>query len=267
METDRRQKKAMERRLPRPRGSAASKAILLVAVVCVGAYFLVPSSQSPPAQLVPVGAQEDYSRRNESIPTATAQPQQQEGGAEGAAAEKVAETPAQAVVEALEELVSLSAKATSDVRGNLGVAQVVTDPSVADWLKDRWQSASDMNGTPIPAIPAKFVIDWETAHADDYTIEGRLSQTDEWKRVTTAESKGDRATSDKHVIDTVNISSEWGKQTLETNVPDLSCNAPVSAVRFVRLLIHKPATRWAPSVWRFEVHGNKIRGCAGKSRR
>ncbi len=58
----------------------------------------------------------------------------------------------------------------SDVRGNLAHATVVTNEAaqvlllllllllfslckmtfVQDWLKDRWQAAADMNGTPLP---------------------------------------------------------------------------------------------------------------------
>jgi hypothetical protein len=36
-------------------------------------------------------------------------------------------------------LVSLGRKVTSDVRGNLGPADVVVTEAVGDWLKDRWQ--------------------------------------------------------------------------------------------------------------------------------
>ena len=51
-----------------------------------------------------------------------------------------------------------------------------------DWLKDRWQAASDMSGTAIPGphnVEINFgrdvrvcsvEIDWETAYAEDYTI-------------------------------------------------------------------------------------------------
>ena len=39
---------------------------------------------------------------------------------------------------------------SSDVRGNLGSSQVIVqDPPGVDWLKDRWQAASDMGGTAI----------------------------------------------------------------------------------------------------------------------
>ena len=39
---------------------------------------------------------------------------------------------------------------TSDVRGNLGpVGVIIQNPPGTDWLKDRWQAASDMGGTAI----------------------------------------------------------------------------------------------------------------------
>ena len=42
---------------------------------------------------------------------------------------------------------------TSDARGNLGPASVlVKDVPGENWLKDRWQAASDMGGTAIPGV-------------------------------------------------------------------------------------------------------------------
>ena len=38
---------------------------------------------------------------------------------------------------------------TASVRGNLGPASVVTSSRIDDWLKDRWQAAKNMQGTPI----------------------------------------------------------------------------------------------------------------------
>ena len=74
---------------------------------------------------------------------------------------------------------------TCDTRGNLGPCSVVVQsPPGNDWLKDRWQAASDMGGTAIPgahwvildfqrqAIADKIVLDWETAYADVYRLEG-----------------------------------------------------------------------------------------------
>jgi hypothetical protein len=93
-------------------------------------------------------------------------------------------------------LLSQNATVTADVRGNLGDAAVVlTDPNGTDWLKDRWQAASDLHGTEIrgahwvrlefaPHIIVgndnggsggtitSIILDWETAYSDDYRIDG-----------------------------------------------------------------------------------------------
>ena len=83
---------------------------------------------------------------------------------------------------------------TSSTRGNLGPPSVLNqDPPGEDWLGDRWQAASDMGGTAIPGrhwilvdfssssssssssvFVSKIVLDWETAYAEDYRVEGRL---------------------------------------------------------------------------------------------
>ena len=79
------------------------------------------------------------------------------------------------------ELCASGCVARCDVRGNLGECGVILNRA-DDWLKDRWQAASDMGGTAIPG-PHKVEIDlgrdvqvcsveidWETAYAEDYTI-------------------------------------------------------------------------------------------------
>ena len=79
------------------------------------------------------------------------------------------------------ELCAKGCVARCDVRGNLGECGVILNRG-DDWLKDRWQAASDMGGTAIPGphnVEINFgrdvrvcsvEIDWETAYADDYTI-------------------------------------------------------------------------------------------------
>ena len=73
-------------------------------------------------------------------------------------------------------------KVTADVRGNRGPPSVMTQQTPGtDWLKDRWQAASDMHGTAIPGVHwvelefpwyvetiSKVVLDWEAAFARDY---------------------------------------------------------------------------------------------------
>lgn len=101
---------------------------------------------------------------------------------------------------------------TSSTRGNLGPPTVLNqDPPGTDWIKDRWQAASDMHGTAIKGSHwvlldfsqlildiqkknemgsgkdgvvdgrsgiqmTKIVLDWETAFATDYRVEGRMDR-------------------------------------------------------------------------------------------
>jgi hypothetical protein len=89
---------------------------------------------------------------------------------------------------------------TTDVRGNLGPAAVLLNNGT-DWIKDRWQAASDMHGTNIQgphwvqlswttlagssatttaSVPqnvaiVRIVLDWEAAYADHYDLQIQLS--------------------------------------------------------------------------------------------
>ena len=96
---------------------------------------------------------------------------------------------------------------TTSAQGNLGPPSVLNqDPPGSDWIKDRWQAASDMHGTAVRGSHwvlfdftqllvqeeeeqqeegggdgrrrgiqmTKIVLDWETAFAKDYRIEGRM---------------------------------------------------------------------------------------------
>lgn len=75
-------------------------------------------------------------------------------------------------------VISDQCSVTASTMGNLGPPSVVTSDSIMDPLRDRWQAASDLNGTPIPGpqwleidlkqtcIAERFVIDWETAFAN-----------------------------------------------------------------------------------------------------
>jgi len=50
-------------------------------------------------------------------------------------------------------LVSLGRPATSNFKGNLAEPSVITNEKIDDWLKDRWQAAVDMSGTPYQGMP------------------------------------------------------------------------------------------------------------------
>jgi len=167
-----------------------------------------------------------------------------------------------------------SVKVTADVRGNLGPASVVNqDPPGKDWIKDRWQAASDMGGTAIPGkhwIQLEFprnirvtriVLDWETAFAKEYRLEGRVSlDSDEWcllydgsnemyesKLVVeeTGQSPGVKRKMPLHVVHKISMDID-GRNGDVTG----DCS-----LKFLRLFIKKPFRAWGVSLWQFDVYG------------
>lgn len=123
--------------------------------------------------------------------------------------------------------------ATADVRGNLGPPSVVTSPSTKDWLRDRWQAAADMNGTPIPgphwiilsAAPLssqqgqshdakaklfsveKVVLDFEDAHATDYVVEATETLSPAaWQPLEYPSTK-ERKASRRHKVDALRVTA------------------------------------------------------------
>ena len=158
----------------------------------------------------------------------------------------------------LPRLLSAGRPAKASVRGNLAPASAVTSASTRDWLKDRWQAAADMNGTPIsgehwvsvdlggPHLAVSFVLDWETACADDYAVQALRDGT--W--VTLPTTLDARTKSTQHVVDTLSV--RVGRPALEA--------------RQFRVLIRRPATRWGVSLWRFEIWGHAWGGHASEER-
>lgn len=153
-------------------------------------------------------------------------------------------------------LLSNGKPVTSDVRGNLGPASVVTSEVIADWLKDRWQAASDMGGTPIrgqhwleidlqedrtSSSITRILIDWEDAFSDRWVVLGKqFSAEESWTTIAESRQMKVKSRSKHHVIQEVVLDSR-----LQHN----------KKIRFVRLLIHSPSTKWGSSVWRFQVWG------------
>jgi len=168
-------------------------------------------------------------------------------------------------------LLSAGRPATSDVRGNLGPASVITSEKTADWLKDRWQAAADMGGTPIPGPHwvevdlqrlcklSAILIDWEEAFSQHWTVKGKRSdgkcagQNNDGGWTAIARSKeaywppGVQRTP-KHILQTVLVRDH---HTGSGDSDD--CSAPYYDK--VRLMISKPSTRFGSSIWRLQVHG------------
>jgi len=147
-------------------------------------------------------------------------------------------------------LLSLHRPATADVRGNLADAQVVTDPSVDDWLKDRWQAAKDMTGAPIPGAHwvqidlqavcsvQHVVLDWETALAKRFDVEIRPSADAPWRRVATQKQ-----------------AKVVGRKKKQHVLHRLRVEQVAHGARFVRVALRQRATKWGMSLWRVEVWG------------
>ena len=158
---------------------------------------------------------------------------------------------------------------TSDVKGNLGPPSVVTNENIADWLKDRWQAASDMGGTPIPGphylqidlgelcrIESIF-IDFETAYSKYWTLYGRRSDNicpkhKNWVQLAQGTSgKPAKGIMKQHVHQTVpvvDLSTGDGGEN--------DCDAPNYTE--VKLVILRPSTRFGTSIWRLHINGIEL---------
>ena len=187
---------------------------------------------------------------------------------------------------------------TSSVRGNLGPSSVLNQsPPGKDWIKDRWQAASDMGGTAIKGSHwvmldftdlsevyiTKIVLDWETAYAKDYRIEGRTTpppknevgnMVDGWCTLYDGaleeDSKSDMSIIHRteeeygqlpgvkqklplHIVHTI----EWTPKLDEkeaTQGNDRNCHK----LKYLRVFIRKPAQGWGVSLWQVDVFGTLI---------
>ena len=175
-----------------------------------------------------------------------------------------------------EMLLSLHRPVKSDVWGNLGPPSVVTDESVEDWLKDRWQAALNMRGEPIPGshwleidllrecCVTKFLIDWEVAHSTRYEIWGSRQETQGmisdlhhgkhpgWYRLAISKNRKEGNRDKHHIVHEVEA---WSKYRCHDEV--ISEGERGYIFRFIRLVILTPETQWGSSVWRFQVWGRE----------
>ena len=152
---------------------------------------------------------------------------------------------------------------SSSALGNLGPPSVILLESDSSWLEDRWQAAKDMSGKPLPGPHfllmkwvdqplhkiSRIMIDFETAHCDDYYIE--ISQEGTASASTIFDTKKDAAgtsrsrnTSKKqHVIDDIKIDRGAQQQQLQS-------------FNIVKINFRKPSSEWGTSVWNVKVYGN-----------
>jgi hypothetical protein len=166
---------------------------------------------------------------------------------------------------------------TADVRGNLGLAAVTLNNGT-DWLKDRWQAASDMGGTAIrgrhwvqldfadPVVLHSARLDWETAYSDHYelliplkngagdTAHSATNHKDPgWTTVFTAPNE-------RIQVNKTGTSPGFTKVPMPLHVVHtFELEKPTVATKSVRLLILSSATGWGVSLWRIEIYGTHHR--------
>ena len=154
---------------------------------------------------------------------------------------------------------------TGDVKGNLGPASVLNqDPPGQDWIKDRWQAASDMHGTAIkgahwiimefasPITMSYIVLDWEAALSKDYRIEVSSSSNNknEWSSIFDTnkdtyksheygQSPGVKTKTPLHIIH--NITTVYTE-----------ASRPLTRIR---IWIRSSAHGWGVSLWQVDVYG------------
>ena len=202
---------------------------------------------------------------------------------------------------------------TSDVRGNLGPISVILQSNPGkDWIHDRWQAASNMHGKNIPGdhwiqldfsnsnsesnynddsntiIVDKIVLDWETAYADEYIIEGSLEPIDvdvdglsssssssssknkrnpNSKIWTLFDGRKKKASSSDTNNTNINTSRSVSESGLSPGVDEkrplhivhdirlLDDEVKNKPIRYLRLHILKGGTPWGVSLWQFDVYG------------
>jgi len=152
---------------------------------------------------------------------------------------------------------------TADVRGNLGPPETMLNNGT-DWIKDRWQAASDLHGTAIKGTHwvrldfssyvtvSTVILDWEAAYSDDYRLEGRIHEFEEYipmfdskvdssrrTKLEAGQSPGVKSKIPLHVIHAIEILRESKK------------------LRQFRILIRTSAMGWGVSLWQIKIFGRR----------
>ena len=173
---------------------------------------------------------------------------------------------------------------TTDTRGNLGPPSVMAQEAPgADWLKDRWQAASDMGGTAIPGqhwvlidmgrevVAWLAVLDWEAAYANRYKVLVRTSPPPPGDGASEAgwhvAFDGDKPAAE--VPEAQRRENLWGQspgvsikrakqatplhRVHTVTLEDPSTGDSSVAFRFLKLLIVKPASGWGVSLWQVDL--------------
>lgn len=155
----------------------------------------------------------------------------------------------------------------TDVRGNLGPPEVLLNNGT-DWLRDRWQAASDMHGTEIRGqhwvvlqfrIPVQVTdirLDWETACSDDYVISGQtLANSTVWE----LDSKHKATIQRYRTIYEMGISPGVKNKKLPLHVIHSYQNLTTDPIQQIHILIRSPFHHgWGVSLWSVQVFGHYL---------
>ena len=174
--------------------------------------------------------------------------------------------------------IDTKANVTASVRGNLGPPEVILNDG-EDWIRDRWQAASNMHGKAIHGehwIRLKFsdqvkvravtriVLDWEAAYCDDYFVKlsGESTSGDSWSKVVYDGSKKEQRTTLLSVTESNESSPGVKDKNVKLHVihelgpfgnedPD-----PEVTVKEIQLTMRKPASHgWGVSLWQIKAFG------------
>lgn len=168
---------------------------------------------------------------------------------------------------------------TSDVRGNLGPPSVLLNDG-RDWIRDRWQAASDMHGTniegthwvqldwkqatnnnkPQSVIITRIVLDWEAAYADHYDVQirhGGDTDASSWETIVSSPAKatmirvsqsgqspGVKSVTPLHVVHDIPL------------LPLRAAPSSSKTASSLRIWIRESAKGWGVSLWQVQVYGH-----------
>jgi hypothetical protein len=169
---------------------------------------------------------------------------------------------------------------TTDVRGNLGPAPVMLQNGT-DWIKDRWQAASDMHGTAVKGshwvrldFPASvsinsLVLDWEAAYANDYkvqilplpedTMDNNSSSSGDWHTIYDGEDPKQTSTllQVQELGQSPGVNTKTPLHVVHTIGPLLLVPSPTATwTRSVRIWIRRSVTGWGVSLWQIQLYGH-----------
>ncbi len=160
---------------------------------------------------------------------------------------------------------------TSDVRGNLGPANVVVQPHPGnDWIHDRWQAASDMHGTAIGGahwilldfgteiVPDKIILDWEAAYSENYRLEASLEAINDQtpkESIWIVFDSTDPSQKERIIVEETGQSPGVKTKTPLHVIHTLNPLQNMKPLRYLRLYILSSAIGWGVSLWQFDVIG------------